>query len=139
MRWRKDFEKAPINFLVSFVGKKYLARRKNGERLDIYDDKQKFWILDINFIELDGWHHIDGWMPIPKEINKKRWRKDFENIPKGDFIASYKGKSCFAVKETPKAKRINISPQKYTHWIYGFDFSEIDGWMPMPEGIKKEK
>ena len=37
-----------------------------------------------------------------------KWRTDFENIPKGDFIASYKGKSCLAYKEKPKAKKISI-------------------------------
>jgi hypothetical protein len=68
---------------------------------------------------------------------KMEWRTDFENIPKGYFIASYCGKSHLAYKLSKRSKKCNLHSSRDSWWYYGFDFKDIDGWMPMPEGMKK--
>jgi hypothetical protein len=67
------------------------------------------------------------------------WKTNFQNIPKGYFIASYCGKSYYAYKQIKSSKECSLYYTRECLWNHCFKFEDIDGWMPMPEGIKKER
>jgi len=65
------------------------------------------------------------------------WRKDFENIGKGYFIASYCSKGYYSYKESKKSKECSLFSIRGHVFDRGYKFEIIDGWMPMPDGVKK--
>jgi len=67
------------------------------------------------------------------------WKTNFQNIPKGYFIASYCGKSYYAYKQIKSSKECSLYYTRECLWNHCFKFEDIDGWMEIPLPIPRRK